>query len=73
MELSKFEKDIYDALIRLGATSPDVLKSQDQIMGSLKLSKSQIGTAIIALEQKKIVKKITRGKRPGYYVENKIA
>jgi len=72
VELSKFEKDVYDALIRFGATSPDVLKSQDQILGSVKLSKGQIGNAILSLEQKKIVRKITREKRSGYYVENKI-
>ena len=73
MDFSKFEKEVYDALIRMGATSPDVIKSQDQIMGALKLSKSQIGNAVLALEQKKIVKKITREKRSGYYVENRIA
>lgn len=71
MSLNPFEEKVVEAMKALGATSQDKLKDADQIARAAKLPKGKVAAALNSLINKKVVKKITRQKRAGYYLLTK--
>ena len=72
MELTPDEQKVIDAMKSLGATKPEILKDLDQIAKAAVVPKGRAGNAMVNLVNKHIVKKVTRGKTPGYYVEAQV-
>jgi len=68
-DLSPFAQKVFEAMESMGAKSSEVTKSADQIMGKVKLGKGQINSALDELQKKKLVKRIAKSKRAGYYIE----
>ena len=72
VELSPIARKVYDALEVLGATSEDKTKSADQIMEKAKMGKGQVNSGLSELMKKKVVKRIAKSKRAGYYIIQKV-
>ncbi|MBR9681282.1 MAG: transcriptional regulator [Candidatus Altiarchaeota archaeon] len=68
VSLGPFARKVYDAMIALGATSENGIKSADQIMEKAKLGKGQINLGLQELLKNKVVGRIARSKRAGYYI-----
>ena len=68
VSLGPFAKKVYDAMIMLGATSENGIKSADQIMERAKLGKGQVNAGLQELVKKKVAGRIARSKRAGYYI-----
>ena len=72
VDLSPNARKVYEALEVLGATAPDRTKSADQVMAKARMGKGQINSALAELQKKKIVKRIAKSKRAGYYISQKV-
>lgn len=72
VELSPNARKVYDVLETFGSKASDRTKSADQIMEKAKLGKGQINSALDELQKKKIVKRIAKQKRAGYYIIQEI-
>jgi DNA-binding IscR family transcriptional regulator len=68
MELTDREKKIVDALKMLGATAMDKLKTADDIARKAVLPKNLVANDLLALSNKKVVKRVVREKAAGYYL-----
>jgi DNA-binding IclR family transcriptional regulator len=66
-ELSPNAQKVYEALKKLGATSPDSLKTADDVMRASRLPKSMVNNALMDLVAKGYVKRVAREKAAGYY------
>jgi len=67
-ELTPNAQKVYDALKRIGATSPDSLKSADDVMRMAHLPKGMANNALMELVAKKYAKRVAREKAAGYYL-----
>ncbi|MDI6883533.1 MAG: transcriptional regulator [Hadesarchaea archaeon] len=67
-ELTPNAEKVYDALKKLGATSPDSLKTADDIMRTSRLPKGMANNALMELVAKGYAKRVAREKAAGYYV-----
>jgi DNA-binding IscR family transcriptional regulator len=72
MELTDREKKIVDAMKILGATGPDKLKTADDIAKKAVLPKNLVANDLLALANKKVVKRVAREKAAGYYLIQQI-
>ena len=68
VELTPTARKIYDALLQFGAKSDTLTKSADQIMTKVKMGKGLINQGLQELLKKKIVKRISKSKRAGYFI-----
>jgi DNA-binding IclR family transcriptional regulator len=57
---------VYDALKKLGATSPETLKTSDDVMRTSKLPKGMVNNALMELVNKGYAKRVARDKSAGY-------
>ncbi len=67
-ELTPAGQKVYDALKRLGATSPDALKTADDIMRASRLPKGMTNNALMELVAKGFARRVARQKAAGYYL-----
>lgn len=58
---------VYDALKKLGAASPDTLKTSDDIMRASHLPKGMVNNALMELVAKGYAKRVAREKAAGYH------
>ena len=72
VSLGPFARKVYEALETLGATSENNTKSADQVMKKLNLGKGQITLGLQELLKKKVVARISKSKRAGYYIAQEI-
>ena len=68
VSIGPFARKVYDAMSELGANSDQSVKSADQIMKKASLGKGQTNMGLQELMKKKIVNRISRSKRAGYYI-----
>ena len=68
MTVSPNAMKVYEALKTFGANSSEKIKSADQVMEKAKLGKGQINAALAELQKNKVVKRMARSKRAGYYI-----
>ncbi|MEM4134013.1 MAG: transcriptional regulator [Candidatus Micrarchaeia archaeon] len=68
VELNPIEEKILKALIDLGATSEDKMKTADHVMKKTNLAKGIASNGLISLVNKGLVKRVAREKASGYYV-----
>ncbi|MEM4589993.1 MAG: transcriptional regulator [Candidatus Micrarchaeia archaeon] len=68
VELNPIEDKILKALIDLGATSEDKMKTADHVMKKTNLAKGVVGNGLTSLVNKGLVKRVAREKASGYYV-----
>lgn len=69
VELTEEEKKVVEAMKMLKATSPDSLKTVDQIAkAAIGLPKGKVANLIMSLINKKVVKRVAREKAAGYYL-----
>jgi DNA-binding IclR family transcriptional regulator len=66
-DLTPNAQKAYDALKKLGATSPDSLKTADDVMRASHLPKSMVNNALMDLVAKGYAKRMAREKAAGYY------
>ncbi|MCS7131426.1 MAG: helix-turn-helix domain-containing protein [Hadesarchaea archaeon] len=67
-ELTPTGKKVYEAMKKLGATSPDALKTADDIMRASGLPKGMTNNALMELVSKGFAKRVARQKAAGYYL-----
>jgi DNA-binding IclR family transcriptional regulator len=67
-ELTPPGKKVYDAMKKLGATSPDSLKTADDITRAASLPKSMANNALMELVAKGYAKRVARQKAAGYFL-----
>ena len=67
-ELTLAGKKVYDALKKLGATSPDSLKTADDATRASGLPKSMTNNALMELVAKGYARRVARQKAAGYYL-----
>jgi DNA-binding IclR family transcriptional regulator len=67
-DLTPAGKKVYDAMKKLGATSPESLKTADDIMRASGLPKGMSNNALQELVAKGYAKRVAREKAAGYYV-----
>jgi DNA-binding IscR family transcriptional regulator len=72
MELTEREQKIVDAMKMLGATSTDKLKTADDVARKAVVPKNLVAVDLLALANKKIVKRVVREKSAGYYLLQQI-
>lgn len=68
VELTPTGKKVYDALKKLGATSPTALKTADDVMRAAGLPKGMTNNALMELVAKGFAKRVAREKAAGYYL-----
>lgn len=73
VDMTPGAKQIYEAMLKLGATSEESMKSADQIMAAARMGKGLVTSALAELERLRIVSRKAREKRAGYYVSQKVA
>jgi hypothetical protein len=66
-DLTPNAQKVYDALKKLGATSPDSLKTADDIMRASHIPKGMANNALMELVVKGYAKRVAREKAAGYY------
>jgi hypothetical protein len=66
-DLTPNAQKAYDALKKLGATSPDSLKTADDIMRASHMPKGMTNNALMELVAKGHAKRMAREKAAGYY------
>lgn len=59
---------VYDALKKIGATSPNFLKTADDVMRVARLPKGMANNALMELVAKGYAKRVAREKAAGYYL-----
>jgi DNA-binding IclR family transcriptional regulator len=67
-ELTPNAQKAYDALKKLGATSPGSLKTADDITRVSRLPKGMVNNALMELAAKGYAKRVAREKAAGYHV-----
>jgi len=67
-DLTPAGKKVYDAMKKLGATSPESLKTADDVMRAAGLPKGMSNNALQELVAKGYAKRVAREKAAGYYV-----
>jgi len=67
-DLDPRTQKVYDAMKKLGATSPQSLKTADDIMRACGLPKSVVNNALMTLVNKGYAKRVAREKAAGYYL-----
>ena len=67
-ELTPNAQKVYDALKKLGASSPGALKTADDVMRAAHLPKGMVNNALMELVAKGYAKRVAREKAAGYYV-----
>jgi DNA-binding IclR family transcriptional regulator len=67
-ELTVAGKKVYDAMKKLGATSPATLKTADDVMRASGLPKGMTNNALMELVAKGYAKRVARQKAAGYYL-----
>ncbi len=67
-ELTPATKKVYDAMKKLGATSPDSLKTADDAMRAAGLPKGMTNNALMELVAKGYARRVARQKAAGYYL-----
>ncbi|MEM3431260.1 MAG: transcriptional regulator [Candidatus Micrarchaeia archaeon] len=68
VDLNPIEDKILKALIDLGATSEEKMKTADHVMKKTNLAKGIVGNGLTSLVNKGLVKRVAREKASGYYV-----
>jgi len=68
VELTPAGKKVYDAMKKLGATSPTALKTADDVMRAAGLPKGMTNNALMELVAKGFAKRVAREKAAGYYL-----
>ncbi len=66
-DLTPNAQKAYDALKKLGATTPDSLKTSDDVMRTAHLPKGMVNNALMELVAKGYAKRMAREKAAGYY------
>jgi len=59
---------VYEAMKKLGATSPTTLKTADDIMRVARLPKGMVNNALMELVSKGYAKRVAREKAAGYHL-----
>ncbi len=67
-ELTPNAQKVYDALKRIGATSPASLNTADDVMRTARLPKGMANNALMELVAKGYAKRVAREKAAGYYL-----
>ncbi|MFH1821894.1 MAG: transcriptional regulator [Methanobacteriota archaeon] len=67
-ELTTNAQKAYDALKKLGALSPDTLKTADDVMRVAHLPKGMVNNALMELVAKGFAKRVAREKAAGYHL-----
>jgi DNA-binding IscR family transcriptional regulator len=67
MELSEEEKKVVEAMKNLRATENN-LRDADKIAKAAMMPKGKVANILLSLVNKKIVKRVARGKAAGYYL-----
>lgn len=73
VDMTPAAKQVYEAMLKLGATSEESMKSADQIMGTARMGKGLVTSALAELERLRVAVRKAREKRAGYYIVQKIA
>jgi hypothetical protein len=68
VDLTDDEKRVIDAMKSLGAISENLLKDADQIAKAALIPKGRVANFLVSLVNKKVVKRVTRGKSAGYFI-----
>ncbi|MEM3370066.1 MAG: transcriptional regulator [Candidatus Micrarchaeia archaeon] len=68
VDLNPFEDKVLRALIDIGATSEEKMKTADHVMKKTNLAKGIVGNALTSLVNKGLIKRVAREKASGYYV-----
>lgn len=68
VDLTDDEKRIVEAMKMLRAVAENQLKDADQIAKASMMPKGKVSNLLINLANKKVVKRVVRGKAAGYYV-----
>jgi len=71
MELTEDERKVVEIMKKIGATSKDNIRSMDHITRALKMPKPKVANLVHSLVNKKIIKKVSRTKAPGYFLVRK--
>ena len=72
VNLSADAMKVYETLKTIGATDSEKTKSADQIMSKAKMGKGQVNGALSELMKNKVIKRIAKQKRAGYYILKEI-
>lgn len=67
VEITEIERRVIEAMKSLKAAQ-DNLKTADKIAKAAMMPKGRVANALISLVRKKVVKRVARGKAPGYYL-----
>ena len=67
-ELTPMEDKVLKALVELGATDENKMKTADNVMKKVNMAKGMVASALINLANKGIIKRVVREKASGYYV-----
>jgi len=68
VDLTDDEKRVIDAMKSLGAISESLVKDADQIAKAALTPKGRVANFLVNLVNKKVVKRVTRGKSAGYFI-----
>jgi len=68
VDLTDDEKRVIDAMKSLGAISESLVKDADQIAKAALIPKGRVANFLVNLVNKKVVKRVTRGKSAGYFI-----
>lgn len=66
-DLTPNAQKVYDALKKLGASSPESLKTSDDVMRAAHLPKGMVNNALMELVAKGFAKRVAREKAAGYH------
>ena len=67
-ELTPMEDKVLKALVELGATDENKMKTADNVMKKVNMAKGMVASALINLANKGVIKRVVREKASGYYV-----
>lgn len=67
-DLNPQEQKIVAALKSMGATSPEKIKTADDVMKTSNLAKGVVGNVLTTLVSKGVAKRVAREKAAGYYL-----
>jgi predicted transcriptional regulator len=67
-DLNPQEQKIVAALKSMGATSPEKIKTADDVMKTSNLAKGVVGNVLTTLVNKGVAKRVAREKAAGYYL-----
>jgi len=67
-ELTPMEDKVLKALVEIGATDENKMKTADNVMKKVNMAKGMVASALINLANKGVIKRVVREKASGYYV-----